>query len=431
MSDCPLVAARRTPPFGHWGRGLPRVLWIVALGFVTSGCRIVTPELINPLPGVRTVAVAPFFNQSQEVAVDGRHVALIYASELQKVPGFEVVPVGVTEVALREHELDLVSPADAVTLARLLGVDAIVVGSVTHYEPYYPPRIGLAINWYSPLPLESARSLAEMLTPELEILLPPGKMDGHRSRRSEDALPPAQPPDDRPPAQTPVPPAPLADVPIIRGQNPAAEAEDAGPAAASSAPEDELEPRWIPLPSEVPAADGSTASGMPADEPAWSETAEPVSAPVPDDATARANAPAAVTESGEQWPPSAFAEVAEEPPVLPPAAEPLPHAAAVPLPPPPIANVPRPFDPHEPLFTLVRLFDGADERLICELEAYVAAHADLRSGGWQALLRRSDDFTRFAAHRMVVEMLAPFAPPRKAKVEWRRPRWLPAGGHWH
>ena len=46
----------------------------------------------NPVVGLETVAIAPFFNLSQERTVDGREFALDYYSELQKVPGFEVLP---------------------------------------------------------------------------------------------------------------------------------------------------------------------------------------------------------------------------------------------------------------------------------------------------------------------------------------------------
>jgi len=103
----------------------------------------------NPVAGLETVAIAPFFNLSQERTVDGREFALAYYSELQKVPGFEVLPVGVTERAMVENGISLTSPEDAVRLAKILDVDAVVIGAVTDYDPYNP-RIGLKIAWYSP-----------------------------------------------------------------------------------------------------------------------------------------------------------------------------------------------------------------------------------------------------------------------------------------
>ncbi|HID23177.1 MAG TPA: hypothetical protein EYP14_12350 [Planctomycetaceae bacterium] len=86
--------------------------------------------------------------------MDGRRFALAYFAELQKIPGFQVVPVGVTEQALYDNKLQMQGPKDALELARILGVDIVVVGAVTDYDPYYPPRVGLQVSWYSPYAVE-------------------------------------------------------------------------------------------------------------------------------------------------------------------------------------------------------------------------------------------------------------------------------------
>src|SRR6476646_6176622 len=117
---------------------------------LAPGCVMVQVGVTNPIPGLTTVAVAPFLNLSAERAVDGRRFALAYASELQKVPGFEVIPVGVTEVAMVDGKIDLNDPDEVLKLAKILRVDAVVVGAVTEYSPYYPPRTGMQVNWYSP-----------------------------------------------------------------------------------------------------------------------------------------------------------------------------------------------------------------------------------------------------------------------------------------
>jgi hypothetical protein len=121
----------------------------LALPLAGSGCAIVEVGMRNPVVGLETVAIAPFFNLSQERTVDGREFALDYYAELQKVPGFEVLPVGVTERAMIENGITLTGPHDAVRLAAILDVDAVVVGAVTDYDPYNP-RIGLKVAWYSP-----------------------------------------------------------------------------------------------------------------------------------------------------------------------------------------------------------------------------------------------------------------------------------------
>jgi len=71
------------------------------------------PSIHNPFPQLSKVAVAPFFNLSDEPTLDGRRVAIAYYNELQAIPGFEVVPVGVVERAIQDYDLTLRSPEDA------------------------------------------------------------------------------------------------------------------------------------------------------------------------------------------------------------------------------------------------------------------------------------------------------------------------------
>lgn len=122
----------------------------VCLGFAGGGCHMAQVSVTNPIPEMTTVVVAPFFNLSDERTVDGRRFAEAYFSELQKSPGFQVIPVGVAERAIQQEGLQMSNPDDALRLAEMLGADAVVVGAVTDYDPYYPPRIGLQISWYSP-----------------------------------------------------------------------------------------------------------------------------------------------------------------------------------------------------------------------------------------------------------------------------------------
>jgi hypothetical protein len=110
------------------------------------------PAVHNPFPQIHKVAVAPFFNLSADPTVDGRKVAIAYYNELQEVPGFEVIPVGVVERAMFQHRISLSGPDEARRLAQLLGADAIVVGAVTEYSPYNPPRCGLQVEWYAANP---------------------------------------------------------------------------------------------------------------------------------------------------------------------------------------------------------------------------------------------------------------------------------------
>ncbi len=132
---------------------MSRTVLLLALA-AFPGCQLIPdvshqPVLHNPFPQLSRVAVAPFVNLSDEPTVDGREFAIAYFAQLQEVPGFEVVPVTVVEEAILQHRVMLDRPGEARRLAELLGVDAVVVGAVTDYDPYYPPRVGMRVEWYA------------------------------------------------------------------------------------------------------------------------------------------------------------------------------------------------------------------------------------------------------------------------------------------
>ena len=135
--------------------------WLIAVlagtALASAGCaafpdRRVEPQYHNPFPQLHRVAVLPFYTQSAEPTVDGESVALSYYNELQDIPGFEVMPVGVAKQLMIASGIEPRTGSDFQKLARAMNVDAVLVGSVTEYSPYYPPRIGLAVDWYAANP---------------------------------------------------------------------------------------------------------------------------------------------------------------------------------------------------------------------------------------------------------------------------------------
>lgn len=130
----------------------------LALAFsLAGGCaalpeKLQQPQFHNPFPQLHRVAVLPFYNQSAEPTVDGEAVAIAYYNELQVIPGFEVMPLGVARQMLAASRIEPRTSEDFQKLARLMNVDAVLVGSVTEYSPYYPPRIGIAVDWYAANP---------------------------------------------------------------------------------------------------------------------------------------------------------------------------------------------------------------------------------------------------------------------------------------
>jgi hypothetical protein len=138
---------------------MTRRRWIGALGaaLLLPGCALVPdvtqkPRFHNPFPQLYRVAILPFYNQSREPTLDGDSVAIAYYNELQAIPGFEVMPVGVARRHLEAMGRDPQSGADFQRLARSMGVDAVIVGAVTEYSPYYPPRIAMSVDWYAANP---------------------------------------------------------------------------------------------------------------------------------------------------------------------------------------------------------------------------------------------------------------------------------------
>lgn len=134
------------------------VTTIVGIGFLAiSGCSLVPdvrhkPQLINPFPQIQRVAVLPFINQSEEPTLSGERVAMAYANEIQSIRGFEVLPLGAVKIKLAEFNQPLVRGEDFQAFARFIGVDTVVLGSVTDFTSYYPPRMSMKVNWYAANP---------------------------------------------------------------------------------------------------------------------------------------------------------------------------------------------------------------------------------------------------------------------------------------
>ncbi len=142
--------------------GAPRVrhilCWCVAVfPLLLGGCAAFPdirhkPTFHNPFPQLHRVAILPFFNLSAEPTVDTRLVTLAYYQELQKIPGFEVVPPGVVERFLEARQIELSGQTDFQELARQLNVDVVIRGAVTEFSPYYPPRMGISVDWIAANP---------------------------------------------------------------------------------------------------------------------------------------------------------------------------------------------------------------------------------------------------------------------------------------
>jgi hypothetical protein len=343
---------------------------------VFSGCAMLPeivhqPTLHNPFPQLSKVAVAPFFNLSHEPTLDGRKVASAYFNELQLLPGFEVVPVGVVEQAMRENHISLRGAADARRLAQILGVDAVVIGAVTDYSPYYPPRMALQVEWYAanpnfhPIPpgyglpwgTPAEKDIPGPLVFEAELALAKAQLETQT------------PAYDKLPAEVPSPlgnPAAVPGQPAAESQGKAGKAAAAGRAAAVRT-----------VAHQEPAAGANPGS--------VAQAAVPGSAPQ-----------AAVPGLPPDWP---------DPRGL--------------VPPPPLCRPPAGHPTEAPVLRHTRTYNGHDPEFVEALENYCYFRNDARLGGWQGYLQRSDDFMRFCCHTHLWEMLAARGGAGETRVVWR------------
>jgi hypothetical protein len=130
---------------------------IPVLCLACCGCAFVPqirrqPQYHNPFPQLHRVAILPFYNLSSNPTVNQDEVAEAYYVELQQIPGFEVMPPGVVKQILMLQDIDINSATDFQQLAQMLGVDVLIRGAVTEFDPYYPPRMGIAVDWFAANP---------------------------------------------------------------------------------------------------------------------------------------------------------------------------------------------------------------------------------------------------------------------------------------
>lgn len=383
----------------------------------SAGCSLVLPQMThqpvirNPFPQLSRVAVAPFFNHSDEATVDGRRFSLAYFSELQATPGFEVVPLGVVEEAMLAHRIDLNSPGEARRLAKILGVDAVVVGAVTDFSPYYPPRCGLKVEWYT-----ANEGFHEIPTgyglpwntPEEEFI--PDSLVYESQMSLARAQMATQSPDCDSVSQTlPMPPKSLTsttDDKMGHGMMGHGEMEHGatGPAESGSTDSDSIDDgktaqenslQQTTAEEELPVGNAellSEAKAMPSEsvsEGSVSRTTEPTPAITP-------GGTVGALPSG--WPnESCF------------------------LPAPMQADRPACVPYHGPVLSHTQIYLGHDPHLTESLQSYVYFRDDARFGGWQSYLQRSDDFIRFCCHMHISEMLSARGGSRKTRVVWRWP----------
>ncbi len=137
------------------------IMLMIAAAFALPACslepKLTAPSaLAAPYGQPQVWAIAPFINESGVSIVEGDRVADAFAIEAQLIDGIDTLPVNRVISAMRRLGLTAVTtPAQARSLLNALGADGLIVGTVTAYDPYQPPKFGAAIALFIS---ESARS---------------------------------------------------------------------------------------------------------------------------------------------------------------------------------------------------------------------------------------------------------------------------------
>ncbi|MEX2544220.1 MAG: hypothetical protein WD316_03735 [Phycisphaeraceae bacterium] len=143
------------PPRRPGLAGLGRAAAAMLLGLTTvmaAACNPARHEatLIAPYDQRQVWAVVPVRNESGSIEPDSTLIADHLARQLEAADGLSVLAVNRVLGAMRATGLEtLGSPADAQQLRRTLGADAIVVATLTAYDSYDPPAVGLALELFT------------------------------------------------------------------------------------------------------------------------------------------------------------------------------------------------------------------------------------------------------------------------------------------
>ena len=120
-----------------------------------TGCAPQDPpygvEYIRRLPrdGRATWAVAPAINLSGQRGVDPLLQADLVYEQVQQVGGLTVVPVNrVVEVYAGLGIEQVQSAEQAALVCDLLGCDALLVPTITAFDPYDPPKLGASLHLF-------------------------------------------------------------------------------------------------------------------------------------------------------------------------------------------------------------------------------------------------------------------------------------------
>lgn len=124
------------------------------------------PELVNPTVlrspydatrGDVLFAVAPLRNESGTTVFRPDDVSDALVRAVSSVPGIRCLPLNRTISEMRGLGMrEITSPSDLEALAEAMNVDGLIVGTVTAYDPYNPPTLGISLALHAGNPTFAA-----------------------------------------------------------------------------------------------------------------------------------------------------------------------------------------------------------------------------------------------------------------------------------
>ncbi|MFI4871832.1 MAG: hypothetical protein ACIARQ_08475 [Phycisphaerales bacterium JB061] len=130
------------------------------------GCAARGPELTPPAVlrspydssrGDVLFAVVPLRNESGTTVFRPEEVSDAFVNAFTSVPGIRCLPLNRTISEMRGLGMrEITNPSDLKALAEAMNVDGLIVGTVTAYDPYNPPTLGISLALHAGNPVFAA-----------------------------------------------------------------------------------------------------------------------------------------------------------------------------------------------------------------------------------------------------------------------------------
>ena len=180
----------RTPLARRLTRGRRvRCLLLAALALTPLACKSKEPYPIETRlrladEQAQVWAVAPAVNLSGERGIDPLLQADLLYQQVQNVRGVRAIPVNrVAEAFASLGVRQVGTPEQAQVVCELIGADALLVPTVTIYDPYDPPKVGAALQLFprggsllrpaGAMDMDAVRKLARSARIDQPLAMPP------------------------------------------------------------------------------------------------------------------------------------------------------------------------------------------------------------------------------------------------------------------